>query len=89
MRSVDRPPSNAKRLTIESSQKVFSVNISRRTRSSSSAQHDDNPHIQQQIDPQPAPVTRVRRKALACRVKKIILQLHPHCLMMISWMLQH
>jgi hypothetical protein len=59
-----------KRLTIESSQEVFSVDISRRTRSSSSAQHADNPHNQQQIDPQPAPVTRVRRKALACRVKK-------------------
>jgi hypothetical protein len=70
MRSVDRPPSNAKRLTIESSQEVFSVDISRRTRSSSSAQHADNPHNQQQIDPQPLPVTRVCRKALACPVKK-------------------
>ena len=88
MRSVDHPPSNAKRLTIESSQEVFSVDISRRTRSSSSAQHADNPRIQQQIDPQPARVTRVHRKALACHVKNI-LQLHPHCLMMISWMLQH
>jgi hypothetical protein len=89
MRSVDRPPSNAKRLTIESSQEVFFADISRRTRSSSSAQHADNPHNQQQIDHQPAPVTRVRRKALACRVKKILLQLHPHCLTMISWMLHH
>jgi hypothetical protein len=89
MRSVDRPPSNAKRLTIESSQEVFSVDISRRTRSSSSAQHADNPHNQQQIDPELAPVTRVRRNALACQVKKILLQLHPHCLTMISWMLQY
>jgi hypothetical protein len=88
MRSVDRPTTNAKRLTIESNQEVFSVDISRRTRSSSSAHHADNPHIQQQTDPQPAPVHRVRRKALACRVKKILLQLHPHCPMMISWMLQ-
>jgi hypothetical protein len=88
MRSVDRPPSNLKRLTIESNQEVFSVNISRQTRSSSPAQHADNPHIQQQIDPQPAPVTRIRKKTLACRVK-ILLQLHPHCPMMISWMLQH
>jgi hypothetical protein len=70
MRSVDRPPSNAKRLTIESSQEVFSVHISRRTRSSSSSQHADNPQTKQQIDPQPLPVTHVRRKALACQVKK-------------------
>jgi hypothetical protein len=70
MRSVDRPPTNAKRLTIESSQEVFSVDISRRTRSSSSAHQADNPHNQQQTDPQPAPVHRVRRKALACRVKR-------------------
>jgi hypothetical protein len=70
MRSDDRPPSNAKRLTIESSQEVFSVDISRRTRSSSSSQHVDNTQTKQQIDPQPLPVTRVRRKALACRVKK-------------------
>jgi hypothetical protein len=69
MRSVDRPPSNAKILMIESSQEVFSVDISRRTRSNSSAQYADNPHIQQQINPQPAPVTCVCRKALACRVK--------------------
>jgi hypothetical protein len=70
MRSVDRPPSNAKRLIIESSQEVFSVDISRRTRSSSSAQHADNPHNQQEIDPQSTPVSRGRIKALACRVKK-------------------
>jgi hypothetical protein len=70
MRSVDRSPSNANRLTIESSQEVFSVDISRRTRSSNSAKHADNPHNQQQIDPQTAPVTRVRRKPLACLVKK-------------------
>jgi hypothetical protein len=89
MRSVHRPPSNAKRLTIESSQEVFSVDISRRTRSSSSAQHADNPHNQQQIDPHPLPVTRVRRKALACPVKKVSLQLRPHCLTMNLWLLQH
>jgi hypothetical protein len=70
MRSVDRPPTNAKRLTIESSQKIFSADISRRTRSSSSAHHADNLHIQQQIDPKPALVHCVRRKALACRVKE-------------------
>jgi hypothetical protein len=70
MRSVDRPPTNVKRLTIESSQEVFFVDIFRRTRSSSSAHQDDNPHNQQQTEPQPAPVHRFRRKALACRVKK-------------------
>jgi hypothetical protein len=89
MRSVDRPPSNAKRLTIESSQEVFSVDISRRTRSSSSAQHANNPHNQQQIDPQPASVTRVRRKALACRVKKKSSYSSIRIVWMISWMLQH
>jgi hypothetical protein len=46
MRSVDRLPTNAKRLTIESSQEVFSVDISRQTRSSSSAHQADNPHNQ-------------------------------------------
>jgi hypothetical protein len=70
MRSVDRPPTNPKRLTIESSQEVFSVDISRRTRSSSSAHQDDNPHNQKQTEPQPALVHRFRRKALACRVKR-------------------
>jgi hypothetical protein len=70
MRSVDRPPTNPKRLTIESSQEVFSVDISRRTRSSSSGHQDDNPHNQKQTEPQPAPVHRFRRKALACRVKR-------------------
>jgi hypothetical protein len=89
MRYLDRPPSNAKRLTIESSQEVFSIDISRHTRSSTSAQHDDNPQNKQQIDPQPLPVTRVRRKALACRVKKVSLQLHSHCLTTILWLLQH
>jgi hypothetical protein len=70
MRSVDRPPSNPKRLTIESSQEVFSIDISRRTRSSSSAHQDDNPHNQKQNEPQPTPVHRFHRKALACRVKR-------------------
>ena len=70
MRSVDRPPSNPKRLTIESSQEVFPIDISRRTRSSSSAHQDDNPHNQKQNEPQPTPVHRFRRKALACRVKR-------------------
>jgi hypothetical protein len=70
MKSVDRPPSNPKRLTIESSQEVFSIDISRRTRSSSSAHQDDNPHNQKQNEPQPAPVHRFHRKALACRVKR-------------------
>jgi hypothetical protein len=70
MRSVDRPPTNAKRLTIESSQEVFSVDISTRTRSSSSTHQADNPHNQQQTDPQPAPIHRVRRKTLACHVKR-------------------
>jgi hypothetical protein len=55
MRSVDRPPTNPKRLTIESSR---------------SAHQDDNPHNQQQTEPQPTPVHRFRRKALACRVKR-------------------
>jgi hypothetical protein len=70
MRSIDRPPSNPKRLTIESSQEVFPIDISRRTRSSSSAHQDDNPHNQKQNEPQPTPVHRFRRKALACRVKR-------------------
>jgi hypothetical protein len=70
MRSVDRPPTNAKRLTIESSQKVFFIDISRQTRSSSSSHQADNPHNQQQTDPKPAPVHRVRRKALTCCVKR-------------------
>ena len=70
MKSVDRPPSNPKRLTIESSQEVFSIDISRRTRSSSSAHQDDNPHNQKQNEPQPTPVHRFRRKTLACRVKR-------------------
>jgi hypothetical protein len=55
-----------KRLTIESSQEVFSVDISRQTRSSSSAQHADNLQNQQQIDPQPAPVTRVQSGGVFC-----------------------
>jgi hypothetical protein len=70
MKSVDRPPSNPKRLTIESSQEVFSIDISRRTRSSSSAHQDDIPQNQEQNEPQPAPIHRVRRKALACRLKR-------------------
>jgi hypothetical protein len=70
MRSVDRLPTNPKRLTIESSQEVFSIDISRRTRSSSSAHQDDNPHNQKQTGPQLAPVHHFRRKALACRVKR-------------------
>ena len=70
MKSVDRPPSNPKRLTIESSQEVFSIDISRRTRSSSSAHQDDIPQNQEQNEPQPAPIHRFRRKALACRVKR-------------------
>ena len=70
MRSVDCPPSNPKRLTIESSQEVFSIDISRRTRSSSSAHQDDNPHNQKQTGPQPALVHRFGIKALACRVKR-------------------
>jgi hypothetical protein len=69
MRTVDRPPSNPKSLTIESTQEGFSIDISRRTRSSSSAHQDDNPHNQKQNEPQPTPVHRFRRKALACRVK--------------------
>ena len=70
MKSVDRPPSNPKRLTIESSQEVFSIDISRRTRSSSSAHQDDIPQNQEQNEPQPAPIHRFRRKALACRLKR-------------------
>jgi hypothetical protein len=70
MKSVDRPPSNPKRLTIESSHEVFSIDISRRTRSSSSAHQDDIPQNQEQNEPQPAPIHRVRRKALACRLKR-------------------
>ena len=76
MRSVDRPPTNPKRLTIESSQEVFFVDISRQTRSSSSAHQDDNPHNQKQNEPQPTPVHRFRRKALACRVKKTSCSIH-------------
>jgi hypothetical protein len=70
MRSVDRSPSNPKILTIESSQEVFSVDFSRCTKSSSSSQHADDTQTKQQLDPQPLLVTRFRRKALACRVKK-------------------
>jgi hypothetical protein len=70
MRSVDRPLSNLKRSTIESSQEVFSVDISRRTRSSSSPKHADDTQTKQQLDPQPLPVPRFRRKALTCQVKK-------------------
>ena len=76
MKSVDRPPSNPKRLTIESSQEVFSIDISRRTRSSSSAHQDDIPQNQKQNEPQPAPVHCFRRKALACRVKKTSCSIH-------------
>jgi hypothetical protein len=85
MRYVDRPPSNPKRITIESSQEVFSVDISRCRRSSNCSKHADevkssplqqsqvlpDTQTKQQLDPQSLPVLCIRRKALAYHVKKV------------------